>query len=74
MTPCTLSFPCSIGDRVFSQRLGKAGNVIGLQKCENCGPKAFIEYLNNDGEPKTLWAFCDTLRAPINKEERETEQ
>ncbi|WP_319413900.1 hypothetical protein [uncultured Cohaesibacter sp.] len=65
MTPCTLDFPLSIGERVFHPRLRTVGTVIALSMSECAkNPKAQIEYLNKAGELKSTWAFCDLLQQP----------
>ena len=65
MKTCTLSFPVSLGERVFHQRLRRTGTVIALSMTEGAtNPKAQIEYLNKAGEIKSTWAYCDILCEP----------
>ncbi|SNY94106.1 hypothetical protein SAMN04515647_4429 [Cohaesibacter sp. ES.047] len=64
MTTQTVTFPVSLGERVYSNRLRKAGTVVALSVAEGGAPKARIEYLNRDDAPQLAWMLCSTLSEP----------
>ncbi|WP_319532827.1 hypothetical protein [uncultured Cohaesibacter sp.] len=64
MTPHTTTFPCSLGDRVYSNRLRRAGTIVALSISEGSEPRARIEYFNRDDAPQLAWVLISGLTDP----------